>query len=334
MFGKNNQFDPPVKHNTPRQQQPVHPAAMSSSDESDATVTESPTPESVASAKCVCAVGYACACADVSKRLHPVGQKRKYTFSAAAKESLAARARKPSALSEGRHNWDGVKLRLEKGLRNECCKRRCLQQLWEKAGDRLVTACHQRWSSIYSGNQNLSFEALRNVLLKGCRGIVFSYEFDHDGVLDSLGHGPVIRTCAAAWEVLHNTSKGRRTAMQNSAIEDDGRTFLQQREARDVRIGGAREHARQFLSSFFSEESGHCEIMPYHNGNSETFKRHLPSWMTKQTVYETYQKWCETERFGLAGKQAAVLKNSTCIYTSFRLFQENHVLKIKNDVPV
>ena len=272
---------------------------MSSS--SSATTVTDGSAASAVSAKCVCAVGYACACADVAKRLAPVGQKRKYTFSAEKKDSLAARARQPSALSESRQNWETVKQKLEKGVEKGCCSRRCLQQLWDEAGDRLVTACHQRWSTIYSGNQNLSFEALRQILLKGRSGILFSYQFDHEGVLDSLGHGRVLGTCAAAWQVLHNTSKGRRTAMQKSALEDEGRTFLQQRQSHELRTRGPREHARQFLQSYFSDESGNCEKMPYHNGNSETFKRHLPSWMTKRTAYEEYTKWCGVERDELSG---------------------------------
>eukprot|EP00873_Tetraselmis_striata_P015195 jgi/Tetstr1/435459/TSEL_024365.t1 len=38
-----------------------------------------------------------------------------------------------------------------------------------------------------------------------------------------------------------------------------------------------------------SDDLGHVEIMPFHDGNNETFKKHLPPWMTKICVYYYYK---------------------------------------------
>eukprot|EP00873_Tetraselmis_striata_P042909 jgi/Tetstr1/463173/TSEL_008106.t1 len=50
-----------------------------------------------------------------------------------------------------------------------------------------------------------------------------------------------------------------------------------------------------FLEHFFSDDLGHVEIMPFHDGNSETFKKHLPPWMTKICVYYFYKSWAEDD---------------------------------------
>eukprot|EP00873_Tetraselmis_striata_P001162 jgi/Tetstr1/421426/TSEL_012375.t1 len=50
-----------------------------------------------------------------------------------------------------------------------------------------------------------------------------------------------------------------------------------------------------FLEHFFSDDLGHVEIMPFHDGNSETFKKHLPPWMTKICVYYYYKSWAEDD---------------------------------------
>eukprot|EP00873_Tetraselmis_striata_P029469 jgi/Tetstr1/449733/TSEL_036800.t1 len=58
---------------------------------------------------------------------------------------------------------------------------------------------------------------------------------------------------------------------------------------------GPREHVRMFLEHFFSDDLGHVEIMPFHDGNSETFKKHLPPWMAKICVYYSYKSWAEDD---------------------------------------
>eukprot|EP00873_Tetraselmis_striata_P029440 jgi/Tetstr1/449704/TSEL_036772.t1 len=50
-----------------------------------------------------------------------------------------------------------------------------------------------------------------------------------------------------------------------------------------------------FVEHFFSDDLGHVEIMPFHDGNSETFKKHLPPWMTKICVYYYYKSWAEDD---------------------------------------
>eukprot|EP00873_Tetraselmis_striata_P013831 jgi/Tetstr1/434095/TSEL_023239.t1 len=50
-----------------------------------------------------------------------------------------------------------------------------------------------------------------------------------------------------------------------------------------------------FLEHFFSDALGHVEIMPFHDGNNETFKKRLPPWMTKICVYYYFKSWAEDD---------------------------------------
>eukprot|EP00873_Tetraselmis_striata_P029740 jgi/Tetstr1/450004/TSEL_037056.t1 len=50
-----------------------------------------------------------------------------------------------------------------------------------------------------------------------------------------------------------------------------------------------------FLEHFFSDDLGHVEIMPFHDSNSETFKKHLPPWITNICVYYYYKSWAEDD---------------------------------------
>eukprot|EP00873_Tetraselmis_striata_P045472 jgi/Tetstr1/465736/TSEL_010361.t1 len=45
----------------------------------------------------------------------------------------------------------------------------------------------------------------------------------------------------------------------------------------------------------YTYDLGHVEIMPFHDGNSETFKKHLPPWMTKICVYYYFKSWAEDD---------------------------------------
>eukprot|EP00873_Tetraselmis_striata_P035494 jgi/Tetstr1/455758/TSEL_042557.t1 len=93
--------------------------------------------------------------------------------------------------------------------------------------------------TVYSGNQNRSFDRLAQVLRGGYESASdkFDYMFDHGGYLRSFDHrGPI-----------------------------------------------------------YTYDLGHVEIMPFHDGNIETFKKHLPPWMTKICVYYYYKSWAEDD---------------------------------------
>eukprot|EP00873_Tetraselmis_striata_P021020 jgi/Tetstr1/441284/TSEL_029535.t1 len=49
------------------------------------------------------------------------------------------------------------------------------------------------------------------------------------------------------------------------------------------------------VDAVMDHDLGHVEIMPFHDGNSETFKKHLPPWMTKICVYYYYKSWAEDD---------------------------------------
>eukprot|EP00873_Tetraselmis_striata_P041356 jgi/Tetstr1/461620/TSEL_006720.t1 len=76
---------------------------------------------------------------------------------------------------------------------------------------------------------------------------------------------------------------------------DNEPTYIRQLKQYESRQTGPREHVRMFLEHFFSDDLGHVEIMPFHDGNNETFKKHLPPWMTKICVYYYYKSWAEDD---------------------------------------
>eukprot|EP00873_Tetraselmis_striata_P025607 jgi/Tetstr1/445871/TSEL_033510.t1 len=139
--------------------------------------------------------------------------------------------------------------------------------------------------TVDSGNQNRCFDRLAQVL----RGVYesasdkFDSMFDHGGYLRSFDHRGPIYTCGRAWEVLHQVSKRRRLVIQRSAVDNEP-TYIRQRKEYESRQTGPKEHVRMFLEHFFSDDLGHVEIMPFHDGNNETFKKHMPPWMTKICV--------------------------------------------------
>eukprot|EP00873_Tetraselmis_striata_P010356 jgi/Tetstr1/430620/TSEL_020413.t1 len=118
--------------------------------------------------------------------------------------------------------------------------------------------------------------------------------FDHGGYLRSFDHRGPIYTCRRAWEVLHHVSKRKRIVIQRSVVDNEP-TYIRQRKQYESRQTGPREHVRMFLEHFFSDDLGHVEIMPFHDGNRETFKKHLPPWMTKICVYYYYKSWAEDD---------------------------------------
>eukprot|EP00873_Tetraselmis_striata_P036473 jgi/Tetstr1/456737/TSEL_043434.t1 len=184
----------------------------------------------------------------------------------------------------------------EASEQSPCCSRKCVHKLYTQCGEALVDAVLDRALTVYSGNQNRSFDRLAQVLRGGYESASdkFDYMFDHGGYLRSFDHRGPIYTCGRAWEVLHQVSKHRRLVIQRSVVDNEP-TYIRQRKQYESRQTGPREHVRMFLEHFFSDDLGHVEIMPFHDGNSETFKKHLPPWMTKICVYYYYKSWAEDD---------------------------------------
>eukprot|EP00873_Tetraselmis_striata_P036049 jgi/Tetstr1/456313/TSEL_004093.t1 len=176
------------------------------------------------------------------------------------------------------------------------CSRKCVHKLYTQCGEALVDAVLDRALTVYSGNQNRFFDRLAQVLRGGYESASdkFDYMFDHGGYLRSFDHRGPIYTCGRAWEALHQVSKHRRLVIQRSVVDNEP-TYIRQRKQYESRQTGPREHVRMFLEHFFSDDLGHVEIMPFHDGNSETFKKHLPPWMTKICVYYYYKSWAEDD---------------------------------------
>eukprot|EP00873_Tetraselmis_striata_P036446 jgi/Tetstr1/456710/TSEL_043410.t1 len=184
----------------------------------------------------------------------------------------------------------------EASEQSPCCSRKCVHKLYTQCGEALVDAVLDRALTVYSGNQNRSFDRLAQVLRGGYESASdkFDYMFDHGGYLRSFDHRGPIYTCGRAWEVLHQVSKHIRLVIQRSVVDNEP-TYIRQRKQYESRQTGPREHVRMFLEHFFSDDLGHVEIMPFHDGNSETFKKHLPPWMTKICVYYYYKSWAEDD---------------------------------------
>eukprot|EP00873_Tetraselmis_striata_P028322 jgi/Tetstr1/448586/TSEL_035835.t1 len=206
-------------------------ASSPGSGASDTTVTLPP---------CSCRSGYSCDCdARASDRKEP--EKRKYTWGKGSDEVAESDNGKVSSLIKKRTSRGCIRLMLAKEASEQspCCSRKCEHKLYTQCGEALVDAVLDRALTVYSGNQNRSFDRLAQVLRGGYESASdnFDYMFDHGGYLRSFDHrGPI-----------------------------------------------------------YTYDLGHVEIMPFHDGNSETFKKHLPPWMTKICVYYYYKSWAEDD---------------------------------------
>eukprot|EP00873_Tetraselmis_striata_P007999 jgi/Tetstr1/428263/TSEL_018302.t1 len=246
---------------------------------------------------CSCRSGYSCDCdARASDRKEP--EKRKYTWGKGSDEVAESDNGKVSSLISKRTSRDCIRLMLAKEASEQspCCSRKCVHKLYTQCGEALVDAVLDRALTVYSGNQNRSFDRLAQVLRGGYESASdkFDYMFDHGGYLRSFDHRGPIYTCGRAWEVLHQVSKHRRLVIQRSVVNNEP-TYIRQRKQYESRHTGPGEHVRMFLEHFFSDDLGHVEIMPFHDENSETFKKHLPPWMTQICVYYYYKSWAEDD---------------------------------------
>eukprot|EP00873_Tetraselmis_striata_P039186 jgi/Tetstr1/459450/TSEL_004818.t1 len=263
-------------------------ASSPGSGASDTTVTLPP---------CSCRSGYSCDCdARASDRKEP--EKRKYTWGKGSDKVADSDNGKVSSLISKRTSRDCIRLMLAKEASEQspCCSRKCVHKLYTPCGEALVDAVLDRALTVYCGNQNRSFDRLAQVLRGGYESASdkFDYMFDHGGYLRSFDHRGPIYTCGRAWEALHQVSKHRRLLIQRSVVDNEP-TYIRQRKQYESRQTGPREHVRMFLEHFFSDDLGHVEIMPFHDGNNETFKKHLPPWMTKICVYYYYKSWAEDD---------------------------------------
>eukprot|EP00873_Tetraselmis_striata_P013025 jgi/Tetstr1/433289/TSEL_022576.t1 len=216
---------------------------------------------------CSCRSGYSCDCdARASDRKEP--EKRKYTWGKGCDEVAESGNGKVSSLISKRTSRDCIRLMLAKEASEQspCCSRKCVHKLYTQF--------------LRGGYESASDK--------------FDYMFDHGGYLRSFDHRGPIYMCGRAWEVLHQVSKHRRLVIQRSVVDNEP-TYIRQRKQYESRQSGPREHVRMFLEHFFSDDLGHVEIMPFHDGNSETFKKHLPPWMTKICVYYYYKSWAEDD---------------------------------------
>eukprot|EP00873_Tetraselmis_striata_P021216 jgi/Tetstr1/441480/TSEL_003123.t1 len=176
---------------------------------------------------------------------------------------------KVSSLISKRTSRDCIRLMLAKEANEQspCCSRKCVHKLYTR-------------TVLRDGYESASDK--------------FDYMFDHGGYLRSFDHRGPIYTCGRAWEALHQVSKHRRLVIQRSVVDNEP-TYIRQRKQYESRQTGPREPVRMFLEHFFSDDLGHVEIMPFHDGNNETFKKHLPPWMTKICVYYYYKSWAEDD---------------------------------------
>eukprot|EP00873_Tetraselmis_striata_P005870 jgi/Tetstr1/426134/TSEL_016462.t1 len=97
-----------------------------------------------------------------------------------------------------------------------------------------------------------------------------------------------------SFDRLAQVSKRIRLVIQRPVVDIEP-TYIRQRKQYESRQTGTKDHVRMFLEHFFSDDLGHVEIMPFHDGNSETFKKHLPPRMTKICVYYYYKSWAEDD---------------------------------------
>eukprot|EP00873_Tetraselmis_striata_P008677 jgi/Tetstr1/428941/TSEL_018917.t1 len=220
----------------------------------------------------------------------------------------------------------------EASEQSPCCSRKCVHKLYTQCGEALVDAVLDRALTVYSGNQNRSFDRLAQVLRGGYESASdkVDYMFDHGGYLRSFDHRGPIYTCGRAWEVLHQVSKHRRLVIQRSVVDNEP-TYIRQRKQYESRQTGPREHVRMFLEHFFSDDLGHVEIMPFHDGNSETFKKHLPPWMTKICVYYYYKSWAEDDNAILREERLVHRQHQQLVRRQVRAEQKVHLERVRQE---
>eukprot|EP00873_Tetraselmis_striata_P044452 jgi/Tetstr1/464716/TSEL_009463.t1 len=97
-----------------------------------------------------------------------------------------------------------------------------------------------------------------------------------------------------SFDRLAQVSKRIRLVIQRPVVDNEP-TYIRQRKQYESRRTGPKDHVRMFLEHFFSDDLGHVEIVPFHDGNNETFKKHLPPRMTKICVYYYYKSWAEDD---------------------------------------
>eukprot|EP00873_Tetraselmis_striata_P013182 jgi/Tetstr1/433446/TSEL_022720.t1 len=268
-------------------------ASSPGSGASDTTVTVPP---------CACRSGYSCDC-DARASDRKEVEKRKYTWGKGCDEVADNETGKVSSLISKRTSRDCILMLAKEACEHSpCCSRKCVQKLYTQCGEALVDAVMDRALTVYTGNPNRSFDRLAHVLRGGYESASdkFDYMFDHGGYLRSFDHRGPIYTCGRAWEVLHQVSKRRRLVIQRSVVDNEP-TFIRQRKQYGSKHTGPKEHVRMFLEHVFSDDLGHVEIMPFHDGNSETFKKHLPPWITKICVYYYYKSWAKDDNAILRG---------------------------------
>eukprot|EP00873_Tetraselmis_striata_P025519 jgi/Tetstr1/445783/TSEL_033430.t1 len=254
---------------------------------------------------------YSCDC-DARASDRKEVEKRKYTWGKGSNEVADSETRKISSLNSKRTSRDYVRLMLAKEASEQspCCSRKCVHKLYTECGEALGDAVMDRALTVYSGNRNRSFDRLAQVLKGGYESSSdkFDYMFDHGGYLRSFDHRGPIYTCGRAWEVLHHVSKRIRLVIHRSVVDNEP-TYIMPRKQYERRQTGPKEHVRMFLEHFFSDDLGHVEIItPFHDDNSETFKKHLPPWMTKICVNYYYKSWAEDDNAIIRAEQKVHLE--------------------------
>eukprot|EP00873_Tetraselmis_striata_P028541 jgi/Tetstr1/448805/TSEL_036039.t1 len=263
----------------------------------------------VALPPCSCRSGYSCDCDARASDRKEVDVKREYTWGKGFDEVAESDTGKISSLISKRTSRDNIRFMLAKEASEQSpyCSRKCVHKLYTQCGEALVDAVMDRALTVYYGNRNCSFDRLAQVLKGGYESASdkFDYMFDHGGYLRSFDHRGHIYMCGRAWEVLHQVSKRRHLVIHRSVVDNEP-TYIRQRKQYESRQTGPREHVRIFREHFFSDDLGHVEIMPFHDGNSETLKKHPSPWMTKMCVYYYYKSWAEDDNAILRGKAQTV----------------------------
>eukprot|EP00873_Tetraselmis_striata_P044286 jgi/Tetstr1/464550/TSEL_009307.t1 len=150
-------------------------ASSPGSGASDTTVSVPP---------CACRSGYSCDC-DARASDRKEVEKRKYKWGKGSDEVADSKTGKISSLIGKRTTRDYIRLMLAKEASEQspCCSRKCVHKLYTQCGEALVDAVMDRALTVYSSNQNRSFDRLARVLRGGYESSSdkFDYMFDRGG---------------------------------------------------------------------------------------------------------------------------------------------------------
>ena len=93
--------------------------------------------------------------------------------------------------------------------------------------------------------------------------------------------GKQVETCREAWMMIYGVSENRMNSIKKRAVES---AFGVSKRASKEPCRPKEDKCVAFMNWFLSEKNSYAQKMPNPRGEKDEY--HLPTWMTKRTVYQ------------------------------------------------